>query len=257
VQIELARAEAGLGNLDEAEGQIRALLDIYGPHGNPLTTGALHEVLAELAALRGDAAAFADSVEEVGRLFRETRDPALVARHEKLARLAEAAPSLATGAPTARRSSRPPRMMTVLHRLRHGGDHTRSGSANWALKQVTELTGSTDGYLFLDDGHDVSCVAKLGEADDEAALTDWVRARLASLRMGSEQETCTTDDPGDLTSMDVGSKSYRLTFLAPRDENGGEVLGAFAIAGGGAVPFPVIATIADRLSGATVGSETS
>lgn len=43
--------------------------------------------------------------------------------------------------------------MTVLHGLRHGGDHTRSGTAEWALKQLSELTGSQEGYLFfVEDG---------------------------------------------------------------------------------------------------------
>ena len=70
LQIELARAEAGLGQLSTAESQLRALLATYGPGANPLTVGALHEALAELAALRGDAAAFAEHWNEVGRWFR-------------------------------------------------------------------------------------------------------------------------------------------------------------------------------------------
>ncbi|MEY4581739.1 MAG: hypothetical protein RL701_6442, partial [Pseudomonadota bacterium] len=52
VEIELARAEAGLGAIAPAERQLRALLDVHATAGNPLTLGALYEALAELAVLR-------------------------------------------------------------------------------------------------------------------------------------------------------------------------------------------------------------
>lgn len=247
VQLELARAEAGLGNLDLAERQLHALLKKHGAGGNPLTIGALHEALAELAALRGDEAAFTDSVDEVGRRFRETMDPALVARHERLARLSRAHAVRHSSRAPRTRSSRPPRVMTVLHRLRHGGDHTPSGSARWALKQVSELTGSREGYLFLTNGDELACAARIGEVDDERAVAAWVRDRMASLRAEAALETRTTDGPVAATTMDVDDRVYRLTVLASPGESGDEMLGAFAVTGPGVVPSPVLETIVERL----------
>jgi hypothetical protein len=250
LQIELARAEAGLGQPSTAEAQLHALLRTYGPGANPLTVGALHEALAEVAALRGDAAAFAEQLEQVGRWFRETRDPALVARHQRLARTAitfRAQSNAEQAAPN--RSSCPPRMMTVLHRLRHGGDHTFAGSADWALKQISELTGADDGYLFL---ADASCVARIGASEDEAAVTAWVRERLASATHEMEAETCVTTDTVEPTTADptriaLGARVYRMTVLASNDA-AAKIVGAVVLAGNGVVPVAVVRTIVERLA---------
>ena len=252
LQIELARAEAGLGDLSTAESQLRALLATHGPGANPLTVGALHEALAELAALRGDAIAFTQHVDEVGRWFHETRDPALVARYQRLARSANAL-SPAQSADTRRapgRSSNPPRMMTVLHRLRHGGDHTRTGSADWALKQLSELTDAKQGYLFLVESGACSCAARVGANEDEAAVTAWVRERLAAFHHEMEAATCVitgaTTGTTDPSLLEVGASSYRITVLASGDAP--TPVGAIVLTGRGVVPAPVVRTLVERLS---------
>jgi hypothetical protein len=246
VQVELARAEACLGNHEAAEHELRALLEIHAPLGNPLSIGAIHEALAELAALRGDEAAFTDSVEELGRRFRETRDPSLVARHERLARLTRTPAAKVPGEARPRSSSRPPQVMTVLHRLRYGGDHTPEGSAKWALEQVSQLTASSEGYLFLTEGDELACAARVGDADDEPAVTEWVRGCIASLGAKTTLETRTTEEPAG-TTMSVDNRVYRLIVLPAPDDHGGDVMGAFAMTGSGPVPSPVIHTIIERL----------
>jgi hypothetical protein len=249
VQIELCRAEAGLGNLPVAEAKLRELIDAHGPGGNPLTIGALHEALAEIAALRGDEAAFAESLAEVARWFRDTKNPALVARHERLARVALFGSSQATEENSARRgSSRPPRMMTVVHRLRHGGDHTPAGNADWALKQLSAFTGSKEGYLFLAEGAGLSCVAQIGESGDEGIVTEWVRDRLAAFAKDEEEETCTAVTVGELTRLEVRQRVYRFTILAsPRGSRDG-ILGVVVLEGSAVVPFPLLQAISDRLA---------
>lgn len=251
VQIELARAEAGLGNLSEADVQLRALLEKHGPSGNLLTVGALHEALAELAALRGDEAAFADNVAEVGRWFRETHDPALVARHERLARVASAVatqPTQSTDEQQARNgSSRPPCMMTIIHRLRHGGDHTRAGTAEWALKQLTELTDSQSGYLFLGEGAALSCAAKFGSSEDESLIVPWVRERLEAFGKDMDVETCVTNEVAAPTGLEVGDRVYRITVLASNDSGDG-TLGAVVLTSSETVPLQIIKTLVERLA---------
>ena len=140
VEIELARAESGLGALDIAEQQLRALLEKHTPAGNPLTLGALYEALAEVAALRDDRRAFEARVEDVARYFRSSRDPALVARYQRLERVATMLASTASGSDRlSTASSNPPRLMTVVHLLQHGGEHTLLGSAQWAIRQLTAV----------------------------------------------------------------------------------------------------------------------
>jgi hypothetical protein len=246
-QIELARAEAGLGNLPVAEAQLRALLERHGPGGNLLTLGALHEALAELALLAGDKAAFVQNVDEVGGWFRDTRDPALVARHERLTRVGLAISSQSAGFASAQSSS-PPRIMTVVHRLRHGGDHTRSGSAEWALKQLSELTGSKEGYLFLAEGVAFACAARIGPSEDEGAITNWVCDRLAAFDKDADMETYASTSVADSTRLELGERVYRLTPLFADDAKG-EIIGAVLLSGGAAVPSAVIRTISERLGG--------
>jgi hypothetical protein len=246
LQIELAGAEAGLGNLALAEVQLRALLDKHGPAANPLTVGALHEALAELAALRGDEAGFADNVAAVGRAFRDTRDPALVARHERLSRIASGTqPHL--GSDPRNASAPPPRVMTVLHRLRHGGDHTRSGTAEWALKQLSELTGSQDGYLFLVEDGELRCAARLGSSDDEGQITAWVGEQLAAFGKDMDVETSVTTDVSAPTVLRIGARVYRITVLASSGP-GDELMGAVLLTGREPIPVRVIRTLLERLA---------
>jgi hypothetical protein len=248
LQIELARADAGLGELAEAEAQLRALLDKHGPAGNPLTVGALHEALAELAALRGDEVGFADNVAAVGRWFRETRDPALVARHEQLSRIIGASgaqPQLASDARSG--SSPPPRMMTVLHRLRHGGEHTRSGTAEWALQQLSELTGSQEGYLFLVEDGELRCAARLSSSDDEDVVAAWVGDQLAAFGEDMDVETSLTTAVSAPTGMRVGDRMYRITVLASSG-SADDVMGAVILTGGETIPLRVIRTLVERLA---------
>jgi hypothetical protein len=136
--------------------------------------------------------------------------------------------------------------MTVLHRLRYGGDHTPAGSARWALEQVSKLTASNDGYLFLAQGNELACAAHVGDADDETAVVEWVRGCLAALGAKTTVETRSTEEPA-LTTLDVNDRVYRLIVLPAPDDLGGDVLGAFAMTGPGPVPSPVIQTIIERL----------
>ncbi|HEX3771602.1 MAG TPA: AAA family ATPase, partial [Polyangiaceae bacterium] len=254
LQVELARAEAGLGNFGEAERQLRALLDTHGGAGNPLTVGSLHEALGELAAMSGDSEAFGSHLIEVDRWFRQTRNPALVARYEQLARDAVLAKMSPDGRPVTRSSSAPPpRLVTVVHKLRHGGAHTLSGSAEWALQQVTQLLRVEDGYIFLPaDGEGVTLVASTGDAEAPTTLREWVAQRLReSTPEPGTMATATIEAPRDPNTLALGEKVFRVTLLRTAAEDGrdsaGDLVGAIVLSGDATLPFPVLLTIAERL----------
>ena len=92
----------------------------------------------------------------------------------------------------------------------------RTGSADWALRQLSELTARTDGYLFLAHGTACSCAARVGANEDEAAVAAWVRERLAAFSQDMEAETCVTTDTADPTRLELGARVYRITVLASR-----------------------------------------
>jgi hypothetical protein len=250
VEIQLARAEAGLGDLAGAEQQLQGLLDTHAPGGNPLSLGALAEALAELAALRGDEVAFGARVEEVARYFRGSGDPALVARHERLARMRSAVcgPPVEDNADR-QDSSRPPGMMTVVHRLRHGGDHTVSGSAEWTLKQLSDLTASSDGFLFLREGAQLVCAARLGSSGDEDTVARWVAQCLSALNDDDLEATRVTDSESTLAPnrLKVDSRRYRLSVLRSASDASDNVLGAIVLSGSADIPVAVMRVVAERI----------
>ncbi len=83
-QRQLALAEAGLGNHDEAARILDGLLAKHGEEDNPLLVGLLHKARAEVALLINDAAGLEAHLREMEQRFRRTRNPALVAQWERL-----------------------------------------------------------------------------------------------------------------------------------------------------------------------------
>ncbi len=246
IRIELFRAVAGLGDVTAAEAGLHALLTTYEPAGNLLTMGALHEALAEIAALRGDVDAVAAHVAEVERWFRQSRDPALVARCERLARLSST--SKQKNDDRAPSSSRPPRLMTIVHRLRHGGDHTPSGSAEWALKQLSELTATREGYLFVARDGEFRCMARIGGVDHEPQVARWVGERVAAFEGEADTETCLADSADDRSRLEIEGRAYRLTVLHAPGGDDDEIVGAVVLPDGATIPHPVLEGVAERLA---------
>ncbi|MEY4575585.1 MAG: hypothetical protein RL701_288 [Pseudomonadota bacterium] len=256
-EIELANAEAGLGHWERAEQQLQMLLATHGPAGNVLSIGALHEALAELAALRGDEQALSFHVAEVARYFRSSRDPALVARHERLERLVlTVSAPLDTTTPTLATSDTPtPRIMTVVHRLRHGGDQTFLGSAEWALKQLCELAHVTAGLVLVKQAGALSCAAQVGSNELEAVVK-LVTERWALLEQESAGTTVATAKLTDHSRFELHERVYRITLLraslqpdrdaqlAPVDA---QVLGALVLSGDTSVPSAVLSAVTERL----------
>ncbi|MEY4576476.1 MAG: hypothetical protein RL701_1179, partial [Pseudomonadota bacterium] len=247
------------GAIAPAERQLRALLDVHATAGNPLTLGALYEALAELAVLRNDEPAFAVCVEEVGRYFRGSRDPALVARHERLARAAaafEAAPGHDTTfvRPV---NSRPPRLATVVHLLQHGGEHTLTGSAQWALKQLTDLTEADTAFLFVPRGESVECVARIGELDSTADIERFVSETLAALARERDDddagnETIVTEALADVMRLEAHGKVFQMSLLRaptqPAANDNSQIIGAVVLSGGTSAPAGVLKAMGERLA---------
>ena len=261
LQIQLARAEAGLGNIALGEEQLRGLLAAHEGAGNPLTVGALHEALADLAAMRGDRDAFANHLVAVDRWYRQTRNPALVARYEQLAREAVRSSSRPDGGSATDRAGEPSqRIFTFVHRLRHGGGRTLAGSAEWAVQQLSDFTDAREAYLFVIDGDDVTCAARIGGDEHLALIVPWVDERLRVAQDDPDGvATCTVDGSQDPNRFEVGTAVFRLTpLVAPALAPGGpgdEIVGAVVLLGDKALPFPVLQTLAVRLR-ATSSSST-
>jgi tetratricopeptide (TPR) repeat protein len=86
VQIELAIAQAGLGQFESAAAAIDQLLDRYRASGGPLTLGALHEARARVALMAGDEQACRGHQQQMEARYRVTGVSSLIARCETFAK---------------------------------------------------------------------------------------------------------------------------------------------------------------------------
>jgi hypothetical protein len=248
VRIELARAEAGLGDLALAESQLLALLKEHEGGANPLSMGALHEACAEVATLREDVVGQRHHIEQVDRWFRPTKIPSLIARCQGLlrdARRDESETANHDGLST--QGGDLPHVMTVVHRLRHGGDHSATGSAEWALMQLAEYADLREGYLLMVRGSEVVCAARVGADSCEAGMMNWASDRLLALRAYRTIETSTVAVESDGNRRAFGPTAYRLTPLCAPDAEGAEIFGALLLPEQAGIPFPLLQTISERL----------
>ncbi len=242
IHIELARAEAALGDYQGAQARLREQIDQLTPGQNPLSLGALHETLAEIAHANGDQQTFLASLSEMERWFRATRHPALVARCERLLKTL-AVDTLALS------PEESPQVISFLRNLRQSGETTPRASAAWTLKQLSEHRLVQEAHLFAhDQAGQVTRLANVRGADNANALTPWVQSQLAALH--EEVATCTVgldDTPATSEQFVAGGQSYRLIVLrAGADEE--KVVGALVVAGESQVPPVVIREIAARMA---------
>jgi Protein kinase domain/AAA ATPase domain len=87
LDIQLAIADAGLGQVEEGLARIDGLLKRFRGSDHPLVQGFLHEARAHIAWMAGRTEEYDVSLAVVERWFRPTGTPALVARWERLAEL--------------------------------------------------------------------------------------------------------------------------------------------------------------------------
>jgi hypothetical protein len=87
LDIEMANAQAGLGEVDPALARIDGLLERFRECDHPMVLGSLHEARARIVWRAGRIEEYAYSLAMVDRWFRPTGTPALIAKCERLAAL--------------------------------------------------------------------------------------------------------------------------------------------------------------------------
>jgi hypothetical protein len=87
LDLEMANAQAGLGEIDAAVERIDGLLDRFRDCDHPLLQGSLHETRARIMWKAGRVADYVHGLSMVDRWFRPTGTPALIAKCDRLAAL--------------------------------------------------------------------------------------------------------------------------------------------------------------------------
>jgi len=236
-QIELARAEAGLGNFDEACGQLDALLHTHR-HAGPLTRGALHEARALAALAQGDGVTARVHVDHVADCYRAVSLPTLTELTDELvARLARAQPGNETGEPVRVLDGPLPPTVRVT-----------AGPTTSALEQRAEkglelalaLTGADSGFLVLFDSGTAPALrggaslprsralAHVGKTIPDSELVAWAQERLHHADdVATVAETMGSVAGHDPELKQVGDTRYCVVPLWSDDEHDG--LGAVGV----------------------------
>lgn len=217
-QIELAHAEAGLGNYALAARQLDELLAQHKPQKGPLTLGALHEARALVAQRAGEVALVQEHSAAMSEWYRRTGCVPLIqhgqrinqqlkggARNQKLHTEMQAAARIATGLSSALDS--PERL----------------------LARAMQTALAADGVLFLARGEQLDCITRTGEELLTPELEAWANARY---REGLSYATETEDSelgPVDQNAIVFGGKSWSFFLLVDDDALDQPVVGALAL----------------------------
>ncbi len=230
VQIEHAVARAGLGEPEAARAELLGLLEMHKEHEGALTLGALHEALVEVSLLCCDESAAAKHEAAMEAWYRRTKIASLVERCERAAYLRKQ--RVASDARESEPSLAQRELMTVVHRLRHGGDSSVGMlGAQWVLEQLTGFLDVREGYVYLMDGPRAQLVARTGDESKVAYLRRWVEARLRPAQADVSSVTAHLDDlPGeqlDLSRTSIDGRSYHMALLRTGAGADACVIGAF------------------------------
>jgi hypothetical protein len=248
-EIELAIAEAKLGNTALAASALDGMLRRYEAGIGPLLLGTIHAARAKVALWAGDAVAHVRHRNLMERHFRSTGNPALIA---ECARAAVEADATSGGlAPGAAGSTDGKNAVTQLVSTVASQCATPTRRAERLLELVVELSGASAGYLFLNGDEGLKCAAQtVSEALPPPISETLQRSVAVYVGPSSGSDAAETRDEERDPSSTVTLSEYEI-FVLPEQSNGA-VLGAvaFRVTGGplSTVTWELLRSIATHFS---------
>jgi hypothetical protein len=230
VSAEHALADAGLGDHAGAVARLDALIKKFGPLEGPLTMSSLHEARMRVAATMQDQKAVEYHLACMERWQRSTSIRSLIAHGEHVGKLARAA----AGCPLPEEQERAEvrelgQPLTVVHRIRHGGERSLEASAEWILDQLLTYADIRAGHVYRWEDERLSCVATRGTLPDPAVFEMWLLQRLwndaEEVTVQTEHGTPVRD--GDLFT--ANDRSYRLLRLITPASIGSRLAGVLVL----------------------------
>ncbi|HKP58114.1 MAG TPA: protein kinase [Polyangiales bacterium] len=232
VLVELAIAEASLGAHASAVARLDALLKQHGPFEGPLTLSALHEARMRVAAMMQDKQALEHHLACMERWQRATGVRSLIARGERAAKAAR----VLAGYPSEPvpeqqgEGADATQAMTVMHQIRHGGDSTIQGSAEWILDLLIANADVRAGHIYLWNDDRLTSVASRGTLPEPAAFEMWLMQRLWSdLDEATVQIKVGGVRPPQDETFTAGDRSYRMHRLVTSAGSGFQLAGVLVL----------------------------
>jgi tetratricopeptide (TPR) repeat protein len=218
LQIELAHAEAGLGDVARATAMLDELLQKHAPGNGPLTLGALHEARARVALASNDKETCDRHAREMEARYMATGIASLVACCEAFTREQRRG-----FAPSVKRMdgefAEPPSTgftlgPTTLERALADGEGTFERRAQRALEIVARELGDVRAGLYLTLEGSVELAAAHGEPAPTPELVQWVEQRIRLAGIDDVTQTDYSDAPGaDPDVFTIGGARHRVFML--------------------------------------------
>jgi hypothetical protein len=168
-QRQLALAEAGLGHHVAAAAALDALLSQHSAESQPLLLGLLHKARAEVALAMHDEAGFKLHFAELDALFRDAKNPALIALSNRLLKRA-VSEGLLLSQPLAHGVHASAEISAVLTPQLSSDIRTAADGCEIALRILIEHSAARSASLYMYDGQRLDLVAASAEARPEPAL---------------------------------------------------------------------------------------
>jgi Protein kinase domain/AAA ATPase domain len=238
IEVQLALAEAGLGQIPSALERIDGLLALHGPQAGAVTIGSLHRARAQVALLSGDREALEQSCKQTEHWFRKTNNPVLIAQSERMVRLIlrSSAPPAASedASDTINLSPAPPSLLLAAC----SGPEAR---AQRVIDHAAALYRAQGGFLFGVHEGKLALLATNGDQKPAREMAEALTARITN--MLEEQRTMTVEAPvqaellgADTTPAEDALAGYTvipLALEAPTPDSQRRVLGAIVLSGVG------------------------
>lgn len=227
VQLELALAEAGLGNHPLAACQLDELLEQLGPDASDLTLFCAHEARTHVALSMNEEVAVQNHLARVQHHAHALALPTLQARAARLAKLAErSSGSQPESGPVDPSDS----LATYLQKLLRDDHASQSltSRADLTLSVAMELTRADRGLLVGSVSGSPALLA--GGEHASTSLLCWIEERLA---LEARAALCTVTDssshPGDLSIAQLDGATYRVHPLWARRGDDDVLVGGLAL----------------------------
>lgn len=216
VQVELALADAALGDFRAAGARLDGLLKEQSQWEGPLVLATVHRAHSRVALLQRDCATARRHLEAMTGWARQTSIPTLLEYCETLNQELRRAETPVRVGRAGALAPDETHLMTRVGLLMAEAGPLKTVRATRALQIALELTGADGGCIRLASRQ--RAVAEVGDIPTEGVVLDWLQGRLAALQNG-EQDTTQLDEfsaasdngldeDAELNTLVVGSRGY-------------------------------------------------
>jgi tetratricopeptide (TPR) repeat protein len=224
LQLELALAESGLGQHDEAAARLDALLAQHAPNEGPLTLGALHEARASVALRAQQEDTARQHLDQMERWYRGTECPTLIQHCDRIAK---------RWTKTREGAVNPALLPSLSFLATISTKLTNTGVADLPeniLAQLVRGALAAEGVLFSGDVDASPILAKSRSSALPHGLVEWTCQRMTqALSYATQTEDSDGAELTDPNVITLEDKTWRLFLLISDEEHTDTVAGAIAL----------------------------